>query len=59
MLQEPKFDTIKDYVNNTTAEPEDILYFLLEGLIEERTEIINLYLPKLISNIISVKTWTN
>jgi len=39
-LKEPDFSTIRAYVQETTAEPEDILYGLLTAIIEQKQEMI-------------------
>ena len=50
----PDFNTsIKKYVEETTATSDDVIYALLTGIIEEKHEKILLYLPKVISDILS------
>ena len=51
-LKQPDFSTITRYVQETTADPEDILYNLLTSIVEERLEIIQEHLPKIIGDII-------
>lgn len=45
---EPNFQTLISYCTETTAEPSDLLYSLLTGILEEKYERIEQYLPKII-----------
>lgn len=39
-MKEPDFMTLVKFVKETTAEPSDLLYALLTGILEEKFETI-------------------
>lgn len=51
-FQQPNFQTLRQYVDETTAQPEDIVYNLLSSICEERFEVIQEHLPKVVADII-------
>jgi hypothetical protein len=57
-VKAPEFNTLKYFVMDTTCEPEDILYQLLMSILDEKTEVIEAYLPKIVTEIISQPKWS-
>lgn len=51
-MKQPDFTIISKYVQETTAEPEDILYHLCSSILEERREVIDEFLPKVVADIV-------
>lgn len=54
---QPDFATIMQYVEETTATAEDIVYQLLQSVYEEKYEVIQQYLPKIVGDIIGAQNW--
>lgn len=49
-MKQPDFSIVKKHVEETTADASDLLYCLLSGIVEERIEIIEEHLPKVIKD---------
>lgn len=58
MIKTPEFSTITKYLEDTTATVEDVIYSLLSGIIEEKHENIQKYLPVIIEDVLKTK-WSN
>lgn len=51
------FESIKQYIDETTGNADDLLYFLLNGVLEQKVETLQQHLPNVIQDFISVKQW--
>jgi hypothetical protein len=49
------FSAVTKFVEETTANYDDIIYFLLQSMLERRPEIVEQYLPVVVADIIQTK----